>query len=60
MIAVNSNAARLGGEDSLDEMLEHAKNNGYNFPYAQDPESELASAFGATKTQQIYLFEGDD
>ena len=60
MIAVNSNAARFGGEDSLEEMLEHAKNNGYNFPYAQDPESELASAFGATKTPHIYLFNADD
>ena len=60
MIAVNSNAARFGGEDSLEEMLEHAKNNGYNFPYAQDPESELATAFGATKTPHIYLFDGDD
>ena len=60
MIAVNSNAARFGGEDSLEEMMEHAKNNGYNFPYAQDPESELASAFGATKTPHIYLFNGDD
>ena len=60
MVVVNSNAARFGGEDSLEEMLEHAKNNGYNFPYAQDPESELASAFGATKTPHIYLFNGDD
>ena len=60
MIAVNSNAAQFGGEDSLEEMVEHAKNNGYNFPYAQDPESELASAFGATKTPHIYLFNGDD
>ena len=60
MIAVNSNAARFGGEDSLEEMVEHAKNNRYNFPYAQDPESELASAFGATKTPHIYLFNGDE
>ena len=60
MIAVNSNAARFGGEDSLEEMLEHAKNKGYNFPYAQDPESELATAFGATKTPHIYLFNDDD
>ena len=60
MIAVNSNAARFGGEDSLEEMLEHAKNNEYNFPYAQDPGSELASAFGATKTPHIYLFDDED
>ena len=60
MIAVNSNASRFGSEDSLEEMVEHAKNNGYNFPYAQDPESKLASAFGATKTPHIYLFNADD
>ena len=60
MIAVNSNAARFGSEDSLEEMVEHAKNNGYNVPYAQDPESELASAFGATKTPHMYLFNADD
>ncbi|MEC9049835.1 MAG: thioredoxin family protein [Candidatus Neomarinimicrobiota bacterium] len=60
MIAVNSNAARFGGEDSLEEMLEHAKNKEYSFPYAQDPGSELASAFGATKTPHIYLFDDED
>ncbi|MDC1037453.1 thioredoxin family protein [Candidatus Marinimicrobia bacterium] len=60
MIAVNSNAARFGREDSLEEMVEHAKNNGYNFPYAQDPGSKLATAFGATKTPHIYLFNADD
>lgn len=60
MIAVNSNAARFGSEDSLEEMVEHAKNNGYNFPYAQDPGSKLATAFGATKTPHIYLFNADD
>jgi len=60
IIAVNSNAARFDGEDSLEKMVEHARTNGYNFPYAQDPESELASAFGATKTPHIYLFNSDD
>ena len=60
MIAVNSNAARFGREDSLEEMVEHAKNNCYNFPYAQDPGSKLATAFGATKTPHIYLFNADD
>ena len=38
-------------------MIQHAKQNDYNFPYAQDPESQLAYAFGATKTPHIYLFD---
>ena len=56
MIAVNSNASRFKGDDSLDEMFKHSKNNNYNFPYAQDPDARLAKAFGATKTPHIYLF----
>ena len=60
MIAVNSNAARFSGDDSIEEMISHARENNYNFPYAQDPGSELAAAFGATKTPHIYLFDGSD
>ena len=41
-------------------MISHARENNYNFPYAQDPGSELAMAFGATKTPHIYLFDGSD
>ncbi len=60
IIAVNSNEDRFDGDDSMDEMIQHAKENGYNFPYAQDPGSKLAYAFGATKTPHIYLFDNDD
>ncbi len=60
VIAVNSNAGRFDGDDSLEEMVKHAKKNDYNFPYAQDPRSHLASKFGATKTPHIYLFDNND
>ena len=60
VIAVNSNAGRFNGDDSLEEMVKHAKKNDYNFPYAQDPRSQLASKFGATKTPHIYLFDNND
>ena len=60
VVAVNSNAARFEGDDSLDKMARHAKDNDYNFPYVQDPESKLAKAFGATKTPHIYLFDDED
>ena len=60
MIAVNSNEAAFNRKDSMEEMQEHADENGYNFPYAQDPGSQLAYAFGATKTPHIYLFDKND
>ena len=60
VIAVNSNAGRFDGDDSLEKMVKHAKKNDYNFPYAQDPRSQLASKFGATKTPHIYLFDNND
>ena len=60
VIAVNSNAARFDGDDSLEEMIKHAEKNNYNFPYVQDPRSQLASEFGATKTPHIYLFDNND
>ena len=60
MIAVNSNSSRFNGKESLDEMASHADEIGYQFPYAQDSESELAYAFGATKTPHIYLFDRED
>ena len=60
MIAVNSNASRFQGGDSIEEMIKHANENNYNFPYAQDPGSKLAYAFGATKTPHIYLFDKND
>ena len=60
MIAINSNSSRFNGKESLDEMASHADEIGYQFPYAQDSESELAYAFGATKTPHIYLFDRED
>ena len=60
VIAVNSNAARFSGDDSLEKMKKHSKKNKYNFPYVQDPGSKLAKAFGATKTPHIYLFDDKD
>ena len=60
MIAVNSNISRFKGDDSLNKMVKHAKENNYNFPYAQDPKAKLAYAFGATKTPHVYLFNDKD
>ena len=60
MIAINSNVAKFNGDDSLIKMKEHANKMKYNFIYGQDPEAEIANAFGATKTPHVFLFNKDN
>jgi hypothetical protein len=38
-------------------MKEFASKEGYNWYYAVDQNSELANAFGATKTPECFLFD---
>lgn len=58
-VAVNSNEARRGGDDSFDKMKAHAKDKSYDFPYVVDKDHVLADAFGATRTPHVYLFDKD-
>ena len=56
MIAVNPNEASRKKGDSMDDMKARAKKAKYDFYYTVDEGSKLASAFGATRTPHIYLF----
>lgn len=59
-VLVNPNEAMRNGDDSLDEMNLHAKDKGYgNYAYVVDENHVLADAFGATKTPDVFLFNGD-
>ena len=58
-ITVNPNTAWRDLGENLSDMREFAKENGHNFLYALDKEAKLATAFGATKTPHIYLFNGE-
>ncbi len=58
-ILVNSNEAQRDGVDSHQAMLAHAKEIGYgDYPYVVDADHVLADAFGATKTPDVFLFNG--
>jgi peroxiredoxin len=58
-VLVNSNEARRSGADSMGKMKEHAKEKGYgNFAYLVDKNHVVADAFGATKTPDVFLFNG--
>ena len=60
IVAINSNETQFENVDSMEEMQAHAKEQGYNFYYTMDKKSNLARAFGATRTPHIYLFDKKD
>lgn len=57
VIAVNGNDPEDYPEDGFDEMVKRAKDVGYRFPYVVDATSDVARAFGATKTPEAFLFD---
>lgn len=56
-VLVNSNEAKREGEDSLDEMINHAKKAKYTMPYVVDQDSKLADEFGAKTTPHVFVFD---
>ncbi len=59
MVLVNSNTKKREGDDSMSEMVKHAKEAGYTMPYVVDDNNALADAFGARTTPHVFLFNGD-
>jgi len=59
IVAVNSNDDIKYPDDSFDEMKKRAAARGFNFPYLRDETQDVAKAFGATHTPQIFLFNND-
>jgi len=59
MIAINPNAAIRDDGESMADMKARAKKKGYQFPYVLDEGAKMATAFGATKTPDLFLFNGD-
>lgn len=57
IIALNSNDDIKYPDDSFDEMKRRAVAREFNFPYLRDETQEVAKAFGATHTPQIFLFD---
>jgi peroxiredoxin len=56
VIAINSNDPAAYAEDSFDEMQRRARERGMRFPYVVDGSSEVARAFGASHTPEVFLF----
>jgi len=57
VIAINPNDPASYPEDDFKGMQQQAKEHGYTFPYVMDATSEVARAFGATRTPEAFLFD---
>ena len=56
-VGISSNDVENYPQDSPDKMTEQAKNLGYPFPYLYDESQEVAKAYDAACTPDIYLFD---
>ena len=59
VVIINSNQAQFNAQDSKEAMKAYAKKQKYTVPYVIDANSEVANAFGATKTPEVFLFNKD-
>ena len=55
VIILNSNEAKRNDEDGFKAMQVYANQQGYNWYYVEDVKSEVADAFGATRTPETFL-----
>jgi thioredoxin-related protein len=56
VILINSNEGQRDQEDSFEAMKQYAQQQSYQWFYTVDKNSELADAFGASKTPECFLF----
>jgi len=56
-IAISSNDVITHPDDAPDKMRENAKKIGYSFPYLYDESQEIARAYQAACTPDIYVFD---
>jgi peroxiredoxin len=55
LVAINSNAGYLG--DSPEDMRRRAQEKGFVFPFLYDETQEVARAYGATRTPEVFVFD---
>ena len=59
VILLNSNEGQRDDADSFSEMKAYATNQGYKWYYAVDADNVLADEFGANRTPEVFLFNGE-
>ena len=59
VVAISSNDVGSYPEDSPEKMREFATENGFSFPYLYDESQEVARAYQASCTPDLFLFDKD-
>ena len=59
-IAINPNDPTVYQDDAIESMKARAEQRGMKFPYVVDGTSDVARAYGASKTPEIFLFDATD
>jgi peroxiredoxin len=57
LLVINANDAKKYPDDSLPKMQQHAQEKGFPFPYLFDETQEVARAYGAERTPEVFLFD---
>jgi peroxiredoxin len=57
VVAINSNDDANYPEDSFEQMRARAQARGFNFMYLRDVSQDVARAYGATHTPQLFVFD---
>lgn len=57
VIVLNSNEAYRDKDDSFDAMKAYAKDQKYKWNYVVDNNHEVADAFGANRTPEVFMFD---
>jgi peroxiredoxin len=58
-VAINANDATKYPADSFEAMVERATDRGFVFTYAQDESQDVARAYGAERTPEVFVLDGD-
>ncbi len=59
IVAINANETTNHPEDTFEKMVVRAKEKRFNFPYLRDETQEVAGAFGAHYTPEIFLLDSN-
>lgn len=59
IVGISSNDVENYPQDNPKEMAEEAKAAGYTFPYLYDESQEVAKAYRAACTPDLYIFDGE-
>ena len=57
MLAISSNDATVYPADSFEKMAERAQQKRFVFPYLYDESQEVARAYGAQRTPELFIFD---